>query len=109
MLHLPMLHLKPYLAALVAALAGVLLLALPARAQLVIEGETITDAKTYDAAKKEGRLLLYGTYPGDAMNPIIAAFQSDTGIKVDYVRLPTQNMFQRAVSEFAAKKLEADY
>jgi len=103
----------PRLNSLLGALAGTfaiaLLLCLPARAELVIDGETITDAATFDAAKKEGRLLLYGTYPGDAMSPIIAAFQSDTGLKVDFVRLPTQNMFQRVVSEFAAKKLEADY
>jgi len=81
----------------------------PAAAQLVIGGETISDAKTLDAAKREGRLLAYGTYPGDAMKPILAAFQQDTGIAVEYVRLPTQTMYQRITSEYAAKKLEADY
>src|SRR4051794_40953780 len=81
----------------------------PARAQLVIGGEDISHAQTVDAARKEGRLLAYGTYPADAMKPILAAFQQDTGIAVEYVRLPTQSMYQRITSEFAAKKLEADY
>jgi iron(III) transport system substrate-binding protein len=84
-------------------------LCLPAAAQLVIAGEAISDAKTVDAARKEGRLLAYGTYPTDAMKPILAAFQHDTGVAVEYVRLPTQTMYQRVTSEFAAKKLEADY
>ncbi len=80
-----------------------------AMAQLVIDGETIADAKTFDGAKAEGRLLAYGTYPADAMKPIMAAFQKDTGVTVEYVRLPSLNMYQRITSEFAAKKLEADY
>lgn len=79
-----------------------------ARAQLVLDGETISDGKTLAAAKAEGRLLHYGTYPIDAMKPIHDAFQSETGIKVEYVRLPSQGMFQRVTSEYAAKKLEAD-
>lgn len=79
-----------------------------AHAQLVVDGETISDAKTVAAAKAEGRLLHYGTYPADAMKPIHAAFEADTGIKVEYVRLPSQNMFQRVTSEYAAKRLEAD-
>ena len=37
----------------------------PARAQLVVGGETIADAKLFDAAKKEGHLLHYGTYPAE--------------------------------------------
>ena len=57
-----------------------------ATAQLVIDGETIADAKTFDGAKAEGRLLAYGTYPTDAMKPILAAFQKDTGVNVEYVR-----------------------
>jgi iron(III) transport system substrate-binding protein len=84
-------------------------LSLPAQAQLIIQGETISDAKTFEAARKEGRLLLYGTYPADAMNPILCAFEADTGIKTEFTRLSTQNMFVRATAEFAAKRLEADY
>src|SRR5215510_455844 len=99
----PILRSLPILAVLLFAFAR------PVAAQLVIAGETISDARTVDAARKEGRLLAYGTYPTDAMRPILAAFQQDTGIAVEYVRLPTQSMYQRLTAEFAAKKLEADY
>jgi iron(III) transport system substrate-binding protein len=79
-----------------------------AEAQLVVDGETISDAKTFTAAKAEGRLLHYGTYPIDAMKPIHQAFEAETGLKVEYVRLPSQSMYQRVTSEYAAKRLEAD-
>ena len=102
-------HLNSSATILAGALAATLLFGGPARAQLVIEGETIADARTFDAAKNEGQLLVYGTYPADAMGPITKAFQADTAIKVDFVRLVTQSMFQRATSEFAANKLDADY
>lgn len=80
----------------------------PAQAQLVLDGETIADAKTVDAAKQEGRFLYYGVYPIEQMRPILNAFKADTGITVDYVRLPGPAMFQRVTTEFAAKRLEAD-
>lgn len=91
------------------ALALVMFAALPARAQLVIDGETISDAKTFDAAKQEGSLVAYGIYPADQMAPVLKAFEADTGIKTEFVRLPTPQMFNRVVTEYAAKKLEADY
>jgi iron(III) transport system substrate-binding protein len=91
------------------ALVALWLAQTPVAAQLVIAGETISDAKILDAARKEGRLLAYGTYPADPMKPILAAFQQDSGVTVEYVRLPTQTMYQRITSEYAAKKLEADY
>ena len=93
---------------LIATLACWISLGTLAQAQLVFDGEMISDATTVAAAKTEGRLLHYGTYPIDAMRSIHEAFQSETGIKVEYVRLPSQGMFQRVVSEYAAKRLEAD-
>jgi iron(III) transport system substrate-binding protein len=93
----------------VAAAALLTLLAVaPARAQLVIDGETISDAATFDAAKKQGNFSYFGVYPADQMKPILDAFKADTGISIDYVRLPGPTMFQRVTTEFAAKKLEAD-
>jgi iron(III) transport system substrate-binding protein len=80
-----------------------------AQAQLVIDGELISDQATFAAAKAEGRLSIYGTYPADAMNPILSAFEADTGIKTDFTRLSTQSMFVRTTTEFAAGRLEADY
>ena len=49
-----------------------------ATAQLVIDGETIADAKTFDGAKAEGRLLAYGTYPTDAMKPMGLSLRGET-------------------------------
>ncbi|MGZ5834761.1 MAG: ABC transporter substrate-binding protein [Xanthobacteraceae bacterium] len=91
----------------VIALAGTIV-ATQVQAQLVADGETIADANLLAAAKGEGRLLHYGTYPADAMKPVHEAFQSETGIEVEYIRLPSQGMYARVTSEFAAKKLEAD-
>jgi iron(III) transport system substrate-binding protein len=76
---------------------------------LVIDGETIADAATFDAAKKEGKLLLYSTYDSPAMKPIVDKFQADTGLGVEVIRLTSQPMFERASAEFAAHRLAADY
>jgi iron(III) transport system substrate-binding protein len=76
---------------------------------LVAGGVTIADGATYDAAKKEGRLVLYSTYDSTVMKPIVDAFQADTGLSVDVIRLTSQPMFDRVVAEYAAHKLGADY
>ena len=81
-----------------------------ARAQaLVINGEEIADAKLFAAAKAEGRLDVYGTYPSENMEKALEPFRKDTGIKLDYVRVPTSRLYDRVVAEFAAGRLEADY
>jgi len=83
--------------------------AAPADGGLVLGGVEIADAGTYAAAKKEGKLLLYSTFSTNEMQPIAAKFQSETGIPVELIRLPTAQMFDRATSEFAAHRLPADY
>jgi len=75
----------------------------------VVGGELIADAATYEAAKKEGRLLLYSTYDSSAMKPIVDRFQAESGLPVDVVRLTSQPMFERVTAEFSAHKLAADY
>jgi iron(III) transport system substrate-binding protein len=76
---------------------------------LVVEGSHIADSALYDAAKKEGKLLLYATFEAHGMSQIIAKFQSDTGLSVEVIRLPTAEMFARATAEFSAHRLAADY
>jgi hypothetical protein len=93
---------------LLASLVFMLAMPLAATAQLVIEGETIADAQTLEAAKKEGAFLHYGNHPVELITPVFKAFEADTGIKTDYVRLPAPTRFSRVMSEFAANKLEAD-
>lgn len=94
-------------------LAAILALALggtDVRAQaLVINGETIADATLYAAAKKEGTFTVYGTVPPDTFNHFKAAFEKDTGIKMEFLRLPSADNYQRVQAEHAAGKLGADY
>lgn len=75
---------------------------------LVIDGEEIASAELFAAASREGRVIHYGTYPETSYQSIAAAFTKDTGVRLDYLRLTTQNMFTRVMTEHAAGKLEAD-
>lgn len=76
---------------------------------LVINGEQIADAKTFAAAKKEGKVVFYGTWPERNFNPGIKAnFEKETGITVEFVRMTTQVLFQRVTAEAAANRLAAD-
>ncbi len=76
---------------------------------LVINGETIADAQTYAAAKKEGELVVYSGNLVAAMEPVLKGFEADTGLRTNLVRVPSEILFQRASAEFAAGKLSADY
>ena len=76
---------------------------------LVVDGEQIADAKTFAAAKKEGKVLAYGTWPERNWNPAVKAnFEKDTGITLEFVRMTTQVLFQRVTAEAAANRLAAD-
>jgi iron(III) transport system substrate-binding protein len=76
---------------------------------LVIDGNQIADAPLYDAAKKEGKLLLYATYESHGMGLIVDKFKADTGLAVDVIRLPSAEMFDRATAEFSTHRLAADW
>ena len=76
---------------------------------LVVDGAQIADAPLFDAAKKEGKLLLYATYEAHGMGLILDKFKADTGLAVDVIRLPSAEMFDRATAEFATHRLAADY
>ncbi len=76
---------------------------------LVVNGEQIADAALFAAAKKEGRVDVYGAYPTEAIQPVLDGFKKDTGITLEYVRIPSSRMYDRVLAEFASNKLEADY
>ena len=76
---------------------------------LVLDGEEVADARLYAAAKKEGGLEAMATYSSESMQEAIDGFRADTGLKIDYVRVPTSKLYDRAIAEFAAGKLSADY
>ena len=76
---------------------------------LVVDGEEIADAKLFAAARAEKELSVYGTYPSEGMAFALDGFRADTGIKLEYVRVPTSRLYDRVLAEFAAGKMEADY
>jgi len=82
----------------------------PAHAQaLIIDGEEIADAKLMAAARAEGYLSIYATYPSEVVAETLDAFRKDTGIKLDYIRVGSSRLYERVVAEFAAGKLDVDY
>jgi iron(III) transport system substrate-binding protein len=76
---------------------------------LVIDGEEIADAKLFAAAKAEKDLNVYGTYPSENMSDALDGFKKDTGIKIEYIRVPSSRLYDRVVAEFGAGKLLVDY
>ena len=55
-----------------------------------------------DAAKKEGRVVVYGTPPPKSMDVLNRAFEKKYGIKVDYWRASATKVMDRAVTEWRA-------
>lgn len=74
---------------------------------LVIDGEQIADAETYEAAKGQ-TLSIYTGYQEANQHEVNEAFTADTGIKVEYVRDVTNKLAERILSEFGANQLGAD-
>jgi iron(III) transport system substrate-binding protein len=62
------------------------------------------DASLSEAAKKDGRLVLYGTMQSDTFELLQRAFQKKTGIAVDYWRTSATKVMERALSEARAGK-----
>ena len=62
------------------------------------------DPKLIEAAKKEGRLVLYGTMQTDIFELLHKAFQKKTGITIDYWRTSATKVTERALSEARAGK-----
>ena len=94
--------------AVLAVLAGIGTLPLPAAAQ-VKAGATAADVATYAApdraqklvegAKKEGELNIYTSAQGDDMGALVSAFEKKYGIKVSMWRSSSEKVLQRAVQE----------
>src|SRR3990170_6524426 len=62
------------------------------------------DAKLIDAARKEGRLVLYGTMQTDIFELLHKSFHKKTGITIDYWRTSATKVTERALSESRAGK-----
>jgi iron(III) transport system substrate-binding protein len=55
-----------------------------------------------DAAKKEGKLVAYGTIVPQVMDPVHRGFEQKYGIKIDYWRASATQVVERALSEWQA-------
>lgn len=62
------------------------------------------DAKLIEAAKKDGKLVVYGTMQSDIFELLQKGFQKKTGIAIDYWRTSATRVMDRALSEARAGK-----
>lgn len=61
-------------------------------------------AVNVDAAKQEGKVIVYGAQVPQAMKPLHAAFEKKYGISVDYWRGSSTQVSERALTEWRAGK-----
>jgi iron(III) transport system substrate-binding protein len=70
---------------------------------------TASAQATYDAARREGKLVLYTDMPGETIERMIALFKSrHPGIDVEFFRGDTTQVFQRFQTETAAGRHSVD-
>ena len=62
------------------------------------------DSKLIEAAKKDGKLVVYGTMQSDIFELLQKSFFKKTGITVDYWRTSATKVMERALSEARAGK-----
>src|SRR4249919_1694740 len=62
------------------------------------------DAKLIEAAKKDGKLIVYGTMQSDIFELLQKSFQKKTGVAIDYWRTSATKVMERALTEARAGK-----
>src|ERR1700754_1057962 len=66
-------------------------------------------AKLVDAAKKEGKVVVYATTDAASANPLVKDFETlYPGIKVEYSALNSTELYNRFIAEAAANNGTAD-
>ena len=65
-------------------------------------------AQLLEAAKKEGKAVIYGSLESDTMDAILQGFKKKTGIEAEYWRASATKVMDRAMTEFRAGKAAAD-
>src|SRR5919112_2004883 len=66
------------------------------------------DAKLIEAAKKEGKVIAYGSLESDTMEAIMNGFKKKTGLEIEYWRASATKVMDRALSEARAGRPVAD-
>lgn len=61
-----------------------------------------------EAAKKEGRVMLYTTAPTEGPQGLVAAFEKKYGIKAEFFRTPSLKLAQKLDAERKAGQMQAD-
>jgi iron(III) transport system substrate-binding protein len=79
-------------------------LALVAVIGLVPRANVLAQAVNVEAAKKDGKVIVYGAQVPQAMKPLHAAFEKKYGIGVDYWRGSSTKVSERALTEWRAGK-----
>ncbi|MDZ4347340.1 MAG: hypothetical protein U1E51_33445, partial [Candidatus Binatia bacterium] len=69
-----------------------------------LSGQASAQQVNVEAAKKEGKVVVYGSVPPQAMKGFHDAFESKYGIKVEYWRGDSTKVADRAQSEWRAGK-----
>ncbi len=67
-------------------------------------GNAVAQQPNIEAAKKEGRVVVYGAQVPQAMKPLHAAFEKKYGISVEYWRGSSTGVSERALTEWRAGK-----
>jgi iron(III) transport system substrate-binding protein len=73
-------------------------------ALLVASATQAQDAKLLEAAKKDGKVVIYGSLESDSTDAISKGFTKKTGIAVEYWRASATKVMDRAMSEYRANK-----
>jgi len=71
---------------------------------LVTRTTVSAQAVNVEAAKKDGKVIVYGAQVPQAMKPLHAAFEKKYGIQVDYWRGSSTKVSERALTEWRAGK-----
>ena len=80
------------------------LIALAGLAGMLSGSDVLAQGINIEAAKKEGKVIVYGAQVPQAMKPLHAAFEKKYGISVDYWRGSSTQVSERALTEWRAGK-----
>ena len=65
-------------------------------------GDALAQQVNVDAAKKEGKVVVYGSVPPQSMSAINKGFEKKYGIRVEYWRASSTKVMDRALTEWRA-------
>ena len=82
----------------------VTILAVAALASVATHQHVLAQAVNVEAAKKDGKVVVYGAQVPQAMKPLHAAFEKKYGISVEYWRGSSTQVSERALTEWRAGK-----